>query len=212
MHTRAWITASFLAAIICAAAGCGAGEATAQPAPRHAAPMPPQADPPKPHAAYGVPKHATEPMVALPPELPDGHVQVLGIVMKDRGTGSAVQPLDSGHAVAMPVERFAEFQATAGGTWKGRVQQGSEFPMPASLLKEPAVHSAGLKVDGTWSMILPPGEYQLCLGNLGGQADDVVPGLSLWVQRCVQVTVADEEFQTIVLQLDGRTGDLTRLE
>lgn len=206
MHMRAWITTAFLAAVTGVAPGCGAGQAPVQPAPQQGTPTP---DPSKSHAA--VPKPSRDPMVALATELPDGHVEVIGIVMKERGTASTERPIECGNAVAMPVARFEAFQAAAGGTWKARVQEGSEFPMPAALLKEPTVFSAEIKPDGTWTMLLPPGEYQLCLGNVG-KAGDVLPDLSIWVQGCVEVTVTDEDFQTIVLTLDRPTGRITRLE
>ncbi len=212
MRMETWISAAALAALACMAPGCGAGEVAARPAPGAVASPTEAPQPPASHSA---------PMVALPTELPEGRVEVLAIVMKEGKAGVAERPFERGHLVAIPAERFDAFQAGATGTWKGNVLEGSGFPLPDELLKEPDVSSAALQQDGTCTLIMPPGDYRICLGNVG-LADDRLQDAGvrgknvkddvIVVQGCLEITVTGEEFQTLVLSLDRRTGRIARLD
>jgi hypothetical protein len=147
-------------------------------------------------------------MSALPP----GHVRVTGMVFRAGGQGTIPElPFEQGMVVAVPLERFLAIQKVLRPSLIiGNYLQQS-LALPRQLLRENGVDSSDLELDGTYSIVLRPGPYALCLVELGGRRPEDTPPGQFWIERWLKVNVTNEELQTILPVYNRGTGEITVL-
>ena len=182
-------------------AGCGADTATARPA---KTPRPTQ-----PTRAPS-PKIQDPPTAALPPELPDGHVRVHGIVFsrQDHPTAPTQRPFAGGTVVAIPSDRFDTYQEQSRGPYRGMILEGRGFPMPAAIIDATDVHTSDLASDGTYTLNVTPGDYTFCVGNLEATTAGQSPPGGVWIDTSFDVKVTADDFQTVVAIFNRATGEV----
>ena len=189
------------AAAVCLLTACGAGTAEGTPEPE-----------PVPDVPVAVEPH---PDVARDPHAPPTpeHVRVTGIVFSAEGDVTIPsRPLDHGQIVVLSMERFRLFQLQDKHELMVAEYMRQSFDVPKHLLARTDVETTPIKEDGTYALWLVPGEYALCLADLGGVVpEDENPG-GAHVDAWFEARVSDQRLQTFVVVYDRISGEIALLD